>query len=216
MVDEEGIRSAISELVQFLEPQTRPDVRHSAIAYIVGISATNEGCELFQKNNFTLGRALCSLFESTPEDRSPLLSALTNIASADAVCANFMIENSALVDITAKSCRERGNIATFAAKLLSNLSLHFSSKVFERITKVWESFVTDTIALLNESGSGDFVDYMGYVLVNCTAMPRVRRIICEYHLASILPLINQNEKPKRRLIAVDIIRNLCFDDGKQF
>uniref|UniRef100_F1KYV4 Protein HGH1 homolog n=1 Tax=Ascaris suum TaxID=6253 RepID=F1KYV4_ASCSU len=209
----EDHQSAIFELVQFLEPRTRIDVRRSAIAYIIGVSAADEGPQLFKKEDFALGRALCLLFESTPEDRSPLLSALTNIASVDDVCANYIIEKSDVVTICVRSCRDRENIATFAAKLLSNLSLHFASKVFETAVKVWESFVSDIVALLNASDSGDFVDYMGYVLVNCTAMPRVRRLICERHLASILPMVTQNSSPNRRLIAVDIVRNLCFDDG---
>uniref|UniRef100_A0A0M3HSD0 Protein HGH1 homolog n=1 Tax=Ascaris lumbricoides TaxID=6252 RepID=A0A0M3HSD0_ASCLU len=209
----EDHQSAIFELVQFLEPRTRIDVRRSAIAYIIGVSAADEGPQLFKKEDFALGRALCLLFESTPEDRSPLLSALTNIASVDDVCANYIIEKSDVVTICVRSCRDRENIATFAAKLLSNLSLHFASKVFERAVKVWESFVSDIVALLNASDSGDFVDYMGYVLVNCTAMPRVRRLICERHLASILPMVTQNSSPNRRLIAVDIVRNLCFDDA---
>lgn len=44
----EASLSAIPELVQFLNAETSPEIRHSAIAYIVGISATAEGPELFQ------------------------------------------------------------------------------------------------------------------------------------------------------------------------
>lgn len=44
----EDHQSAIFELVQFLEPRTRIDVRRSAIAYIIGVSAADEGPQLFK------------------------------------------------------------------------------------------------------------------------------------------------------------------------
>ncbi|VDK46984.1 unnamed protein product [Anisakis simplex] len=210
--ENQASNSALSELVQFLEPHARTDIRHSAIAYIVGVSATEQGAELFKKDDFALLRAVCSLYESTPSDRSALLSALTNIASSDIVTSNFIIENSRLVTITTESCHKRDDVAAFSAKLLSNLSLHFPSKVFPSIVHIWETFVTDVVALLNENASEDFVDYLGYVLVNSTELRNVRSEICTEHLQSLLPLINQNQQPKRRLIAVNIIRNLCFDD----
>uniref|UniRef100_A0A914RDY4 Uncharacterized protein n=1 Tax=Parascaris equorum TaxID=6256 RepID=A0A914RDY4_PAREQ len=47
-MSEEDNRSPIFELVQFLEPHTRIDVRRSAIAYVIGLSAADEGPQLFK------------------------------------------------------------------------------------------------------------------------------------------------------------------------
>lgn len=69
--------------------------------------------------------------------------------------------------------------------------------------------------MLNAKDSADFADYLGYVLVNCTELPKIRREVCD-HVKNLLPLISLKNRPKRRLIAVDIVRNLCFDDGNSF
>ncbi|VDD89984.1 unnamed protein product [Enterobius vermicularis] len=213
----EASLSAIPELVQFLNAETSPEIRHSAIAYIVGISATAEDEFVptgFAAHNFSLTKSFCALFETVPSDQPALYSGFINITSDDPLTANFVIEHSSVISISTVHCKNQDSLASDAAKLLSNLSLHFSSKVLNIVAKEWPAFLTDTIDLLNAKDSADFADYLGYVLVNCTELPKIRREVCD-HVKNLLPLISLKNRPKRRLIAVDIVRNLCFDDDNK-
>uniref|UniRef100_A0A158R5S0 DUF383 domain-containing protein n=1 Tax=Syphacia muris TaxID=451379 RepID=A0A158R5S0_9BILA len=187
---------AVSELIQFLNHETAPKVRHTALAYVVGVSATTEGLSVFQADTFALTKALCKLFESAPQDQPAIYSALINSTSDGVLIANEVVGNVAVISLSILHCKNSDSLADAAAKLLSNLSLHFSAKV----------------NLLCSNNSGDYVDYLGYILINCTELPSIRHYICDHGVKSLFPLITQSEKPKRRLIAVDIIRNLCFDD----
>lgn len=60
-----------------------------------------------------------------------------------------------------------------------------------------------------------YADYVGYVLRNLTTVDDVRSQVADQETVffDLLPLIQQERWQKRKRIAVDILRNLCFDDG---
>ncbi|KAK0421259.1 hypothetical protein QR680_015142 [Steinernema hermaphroditum] len=205
--------SAASELVQFLTVRTRPDVLQAAVGYLMQASAKDEGVQLFMTEDFKIGRALCQLFVDLGGNRSAVFSILTNVVAGSAEAANFVVNQSELVRRCAEVCdKVDGKETLLAAKLLANLSNHFPGKVYEKLSEIWPLFVENAIDLLLKSDSHEAIDYLGYVLVNFSHIHKVRREICSKYLAKFLPLISQRDRPRRRLIAVDIIRNLSFDD----
>lgn len=205
--------SAASELAQFLTIRTRPDILNAAVEYLMQVSDKNEGVELFLSDDFKIGRALCQLFVDLGGNRGGVFSVLTNVAAQSAEVANFVINQSELVRRCAEVCdKVDGKETLLAAKLLANLSNHFPGKVYEKLSEIWPRFVENAVDLLLKSDSHEAIDFLGYVLVNFSHIHKVRKEICSTYLTKFLPLISQHDKPRRRLIAVDIIRNMSFDD----
>ncbi|TKR67382.1 hypothetical protein L596_023543 [Steinernema carpocapsae] len=205
--------SAASELAQFLSIRTRPDVLQAAVSYLVQISAKDEGVQLFTTEDFKVGRALCQLFVELGGNRSAIFTVLTNIVAGSAEVANFVVNQSELVRRCAEVCdKVDGKECLLAAKLLANLSTHFPGKVYEKLNDIWPRFVENAVDLLLKSDSHEAIDYLGYVLVNFSHISKVRKEICSAYMKKFLPLISQKDKPRRRMIAIDIIRNLSFDD----
>lgn len=69
---------------------------------------------------------------------------------------------------------------------------------------------------LNDSVSCESTNYLGYVLVNLTSIANVRCLLCETFVQQILPLVDYSKRPERCLIAIDILRNMCFENSKSY
>ncbi|KAH7699275.1 Protein Y54H5A.2, partial [Aphelenchoides avenae] len=65
--------------------------------------------------------------------------------------------------------------------------------------------------LLLSSRKESFIEFLGYVLVNLTVLPKCRKFVVDEGVAKLFPLVRQDDHPARKEIAVDIIRNVSFD-----
>uniref|UniRef100_A0A915PXS6 Protein HGH1 homolog n=1 Tax=Setaria digitata TaxID=48799 RepID=A0A915PXS6_9BILA len=201
----------ITELIQFLSPNIPRYLRQQALDYIVGLSASNQFNIIFQMKNFLLGRSLCRLACEDNVDENCVISSLINVSSADVKCAGYIASNSELIQQCIGYCRDDNVPRSLnAAKLLSNLSLHFPDKLYHALIKDWKDATADIITRLNGTSLCEVTDYLGYILVNLTSVAKVRCLLCD-KFRQILRLVDCSERPKRRLIAIDILRNLCFE-----
>ena len=149
----------MSELIGFLTPTTRLDVRRGALEYIVGVSGALDGSagRLFIARDFELGKvcfscfsklfqALSTLCESSAADRSPCLAALTNFASGSPDAAAFIIDSTKIAVIAYHSCRLGAPYATYAARLLANISRHFPDRVYEQLHALDSQFLSTILS----------------------------------------------------------------------
>ncbi|VDP46841.1 unnamed protein product [Heligmosomoides polygyrus] len=128
---------AMAELVGFLEPSTRVDVRRTALDVVISLSGALDGSagRLFMSNGCAMGTAICKLCESTLSDRSHTLTALTNFSSASAEVADFILKKSKCTQLAYDYCRAGAALANVSARLLTNLSRHFPDRVDEQLTR---------------------------------------------------------------------------------
>ncbi|KAM3724226.1 Protein HGH1 [Dirofilaria immitis] len=202
----------IKELVHFLSPNTRRDLRQQVLDYITGLSASNQFGVIFQANDFFLGRSLCRLICEDNTNENDIFPALINATAADVVCAEHIINNIELIQRCIEYCRDDNEQYSLnAAKLLSNLSLRFPDRLYDALMKDWKNIVADIIEKLNDSTSYGNIGYLGYILVNLTSIANIRCILCEKFIRQLLPLVDCNTRSERCLIAIDILRNLCFE-----
>ncbi|KHJ97239.1 hypothetical protein OESDEN_02777 [Oesophagostomum dentatum] len=124
---------AIAELIGFLTPTTRLDVRRKALDYVIAVSGALDGSasRLFLENDCAMGEAVCRLCENTMADRSHTLSALTNFSSGSAEVANHILTRSKCAQLAFDACRSQAPFANFGARLLANLSRHFPDRVLD-------------------------------------------------------------------------------------
>ncbi|MCP9258872.1 hypothetical protein DINM_001866 [Dirofilaria immitis] len=85
------------------------------------------------------------------------------------------------------------------------------SLLYDALMKDWKNIVADIIEKLNDSTSYGNIGYLGYILVNLTSIANIRCILCEKFIRQLLPLVDCNTRSERCLIAIDILRNLCFE-----
>ncbi|KAK6100760.1 hypothetical protein QQG55_1975 [Brugia pahangi] len=202
----------INELIQFLSPNVDRNLRQQALDCVIGLSASDHFDVIFQANDFLLGRSLCRLICEGHIDDTDVLPAIINATATEIVCAKYVTDNTELVQRCTEYCRDcNDQYSLNAAKLLTNLSLHFPDNLYDALIKDWDDFISDTIRRLNDSTSCEAADYLGYVLVNFTSIANVRCLLCEKYVRQILPLVDWNRRPRRCLIATDILRNMCFE-----
>lgn len=66
---------------------------------------------------------------------------------------------------------------------------------------------------LNNQDSSHQADFLGFILVNFTLVASFRQLVCLNHLKYVFSMVHCHRHPRRQLSAVDILRNLCFEDG---
>ncbi|WKX98712.1 hypothetical protein Q1695_013973 [Nippostrongylus brasiliensis] len=207
-------QKAVEELIGFLEPATRLDIRRTALQYVIALSAALDGsaARLFMANDFAMGKAVCKLCESTLSDRSHTLSALTNFSSASAEVASFILTHSKCTQLAYDSAKTEQMLANVSARLLTNLSRHFPDRVHQLLGE-HDPHVLDVLLEMFLTKLDDSTpSLIGYTLVNLSTLSTVRHRLVESKLyQKICPLTTVEDKKE---MAVDILRNLAFEDGK--
>ena len=75
-------------------------------------------------------------------------------------------------------------------------------------------FTCSDLDLLLSNRKESFIEFLGYVLVNLTVLPKCRKLVVDEGVSKLFPLVSQDDSPARKEIAVNIIRNVSFDHGK--
>ncbi|EYC42262.1 hypothetical protein Y032_0537g3109 [Ancylostoma ceylanicum] len=207
---------AKSELIGFLTPTTRLDVRRAALDYVIAVSGALDGSasRLFLEDYCAMGEAVCRLCENTLADRSHTLSALTNFSSGSAEVANYILAQSKCAQLAFDACRSRAPYANFGARLLANLSRHFPDRVGDLLAAHETKALSVLVELFSTPTEDSFSSLIGYTIVNLSTLSSVRHtLVNDKLLASICSLISVEEKKE---IAADILRNLAFEDCEFF
>uniref|UniRef100_A0AAF5DD52 Protein HGH1 homolog n=1 Tax=Strongyloides stercoralis TaxID=6248 RepID=A0AAF5DD52_STRER len=205
----------VTELAQFIDPKARSDLRNLAISHLVGTGTTDGNHEIFISENFKVTKALMNVFEKLKEEREKVLTIFTNLTASSGVIANYLINNSTLPEIAIEYIKSKESLALLSSKLLSNLSRHYPEKIFEKFNTNWDNFLCDIMDMLLKKDLEECTDFLGYILINFSQLESFRKKITTKVLSQLFPLLKQTDKPKRRLMAIDILRNLSFDDSNQ-
>uniref|UniRef100_A0A0K0DLQ9 Protein HGH1 homolog n=1 Tax=Angiostrongylus cantonensis TaxID=6313 RepID=A0A0K0DLQ9_ANGCA len=197
----------IVELVEFLTPQTRSDIRRKALEYVVGYSGTIDEptARLFTNNDYMITEAICKLCETSVSDRSEALCILTNCSSGSVEVADFILSRSRCAQLAFDASRSHERYMDFAAHLLANLSRHFPDKVND----ISHGFAISE--LFSSSPENSFACLIGYTLVNLSTLCSIRYLLVDSKRLSRICSLTVVEKKKE--VAADILRNLAFEDA---
>ncbi|VDM52545.1 unnamed protein product, partial [Angiostrongylus costaricensis] len=192
----------IVELVEFLTPQTRPDIRQRALEHVVGYSGTSYPPSIYSQ-------AICKLCETSVSDRPKALCILTNCSSGSVEVADFILSRSRCAQLAFDASRSRERYMDFAAHLLANLSRHFPDRVNDALVEYEPNYLN--ILLFSSSPENSFACLIGYTLVNLSTLCSVRyQLVDSKRLSRICPL---TVVEKKKEAAADILRNLAFEDA---
>ncbi|XP_003737812.1 protein HGH1 homolog [Galendromus occidentalis] len=203
------------ELFQFLEPSSPVLSKSLAISYVVGLTATDDGLNLFRSNR-SFEEALCRLVREEQNDsiRSKAFEAFVNLSShrdlASAVLADRGDTVRSLVDEAADV--ERANVQR-ACAILSNLA-----QSEENAAKLWLILKADADKLINafcSTSDKDFLqDHIGFLFSNLTVLESARTWFMDREsrrIEKLIPFMTLSTTATRKHGAIGTIRNCTFD-----
>ncbi|KAF8357128.1 hypothetical protein PRIPAC_92123, partial [Pristionchus pacificus] len=221
---EEMAPEVIADLVQFLDPTTRLDVRRQALQIVLGLSFPLDGSaeRAFCSQDFMIGKAICRLCIATASDRLGCLTGICNFASMSKEVVNYILHHQTeVIKIAYTEAFAATECSEYAARLLANCTRVFPGETHLRLLAVDPKCVEKLVERMTESAEGSPSNTLGYSLVNLATVSRVRRELTKRRddhggksmLHKLYPALMQSENGERRRIAADVCRNCTFDDA---
>lgn len=230
----------LQELVQFLHPSQRLDLKAVATMDVLGLTGTTEGKEVI----FKVKEVVRSLFLLT-EDPSESVAkdavlALINLTAEEEDAKLVYAEATQMVCIqiktklflilklfqrfnltskaVAKITDENSPLADPWAMVLSNLTRveHLVGHILTELDKDDKSILSlvKAFSKIDYNKKGCKLNYLGPIFCNLTQTSRGRELVCKskYNLLDrLIPFTNYEESIVRRGGTVGILKNICFD-----
>ncbi|XP_039762891.1 protein HGH1 homolog [Pararge aegeria] len=216
-------KDPFDEILQFLQPDTRLDLKELTLEHLLGISATPTGIEALLKNA-TVVRVIIELTDDDEVCKNALLI-LVNISSYENGASELLKykpnNKTNVVELFIGYVIDpRKSCADAACMILCNLTrVESSLKVcLETFIPHLESLL-QVFAHINYNEKQYKLNYIAPLFSNLSCSPRIRKWFSEPSLKAypfiplkkILPFCNYMESEKRRSGMIRIVRNLSFD-----
>lgn len=208
------MEAALEELTNFLQQETRPQIKQLALKNIAGLTSSDDGLKAIIKNVQLLKILLDSLHDKSVTD------CLINITASEEGSRELLkITPNNIVDLLLKSiANPESENADQCCMILSNLTRtsENADKVIDFIEKSGCNF-DDLIAIFTRNGhnkKGGNLHYLGPVFSNLSQNSRVRKYILDKEkcvIQRLLPFTGFAESVVRRKGVVATLKNCCFD-----
>ncbi|XP_051269926.1 protein HGH1 homolog [Dicentrarchus labrax] len=208
--------SEAAELLSFLTPSTRPDVKNQAIEYILGLSGHRDGCRFLRSKP----DLLAALFALTSDHSVAIVKDCYHILinlSADETLHQVLVADVKVLPVLLKNLLDPEYLfSDQICTILSNLTRH--EKTCKTVLKV----------LLEGVGLAQLVEvfctegynkkaklhYLGPLLSNLTQLPEARNYMVDKDrcvIQRLLPFTQYQASTVRRGGVIGTLRNCCFD-----
>ena len=211
-----------SEIVPFLVPTARVDLRAIAVNYFLGLTGSESGRRYLADNTDHIQLLISIIDDDQADIAKDAFLAIVNLAAESDIACRIMKLSAAekLLDRLLMAALYEGRVEpNVACMALSNLSRSESSAslIAEYITKEHEPNV-DVKRIVEKLCQTDLegVDYLAPFLSNLTQVAYIRKILLDHDkvvFQRILPLISYKKSVTRRGGIVATVRNCCFDTG---
>ncbi|KAM4741014.1 protein HGH1 homolog isoform 1-T3 [Anableps anableps] len=208
--------SEAAELLAFLTPSTRPDVKGKATEYILGLSGSRDGCRfLHSKSNL-----ITALFALTSDPSIAIVKDCYHILinlSADETLHQVLVSEVKVLPLLLKNLQDPEYLfSDQISTILSNLSRHEKTcrTVFQvlqeevGLAKLVEIFCSESY---NKKAK---LHFLGALLSNLTQLPDARSYVMDRDrcvIQRLLPFTHYEASVVRRGGVVGTLRNCCFD-----
>ncbi|XP_075989755.1 protein HGH1 homolog [Anticarsia gemmatalis] len=211
----------LDELVQFLQPEARIDLKHISLDHLVGLSGSEDGINTLLSKEKIIQSILSLTSDKVDEIAKNALLILVNItATAKGVIELLKFKtdegNNIVKLLIGYVLNPEKKDADAACMILSNITRVESE--LETVVDIFEPFLNDILyAFVNTSFNkkGSTLNYIGPVISNLSCCHRIRKWLTEENphipLIKILPFCNYEISNIRRGGAIGTIRNLSFD-----
>ncbi|XP_041633866.1 protein HGH1 homolog [Cheilinus undulatus] len=208
--------SEAAELLSFLSPATRPDIKGQATEYFLGLSAHSDGCRFFRSK----ADLLKALFALTSDPSIAVVKDCYHIfinLSADETLHQVLLAEVNVLPVLLKNLRDPE--CTFSdqiSTILTNLSRH--EKTCKTVFKVLQedTGLAQLVEIFCTEGYNKKakLHYLGPLLSNLTQLPETRNYIMDRDrcvVQRLLPFTQYQASAVRRGGVIGTLRNCCFD-----
>lgn len=211
----------LDEIIQFLKPESRIDLKHISLDHLLGLSGTEDGIKTLLKNE-QLTQHIIELTDDRIEAVSKTALLILVNMTADAQGASELLKyrpntKKNVVELFLGYIMDPKKInADAACMILSNLTRVENSielcldTLLPRLNDLLNVFIN-----INYNQTGSKLHYIAPIFSNLSCSPRVRKWFTEENpfvpLIKLLPFCNYNESTIRRGGAIGTVRNISFD-----
>lgn len=208
--------SEAAELLSFLTPTTRPDVKGQATEYILGLSGHRDGCRFLRSKP----DLIAALFALTSDPSIAIVKDCYRILinlSADETLHQVLVNDVKVLPVLLKNLLDpEYPFSDQISTILSNLTRH--EKTCKTVFKVLQEEV-GLAQVVQVFCHEDFnkkatLHYLGPLLSNLTQLPEARNYMMDKDrcvIQRLLPFTQYQASVVRRGGVIGTLRNCCFD-----
>lgn len=208
--------SEAAELLSFLTPSTRPDVKGHATEYLLGLSGHRDGCRFLHSKP----DLLAALFALTSDPSVAIVKDCYHIfinLSADETLHKVLVTDVQVLPALLKNLMDPDYLfSDQICTILSNLTRH--EKTCKTVFKVLQEDVglAQLVEIFCTEGYNKKakLHYLGPLLSNLTQLPDARNYMLDKDrcvVQRLLPYTQYQASAVRRGGVIGTLRNCCFD-----
>uniref|UniRef100_A0A803TZM7 Protein HGH1 N-terminal domain-containing protein n=1 Tax=Anolis carolinensis TaxID=28377 RepID=A0A803TZM7_ANOCA len=201
------------ELLAFLGPESRPDLRAQAVHCVAGLTVTPEGRRLLTTRPDFVEALLALTADPSTDVAKEAFHALINLAAEP---GTHIILAKGLPDLLDLLLDPGSPLADQACALLSNFSRE-ESAARQLLTALQREKESGLVALVDALGGADpqaGLHYLGPLLSNLSQLPEARKVLLDPSrcvIQKLLPFTQFMASDVRRGGIVGTLRNCCFE-----
>ncbi|CAL8336793.1 unnamed protein product [Merluccius merluccius] len=207
----------VKELLSFLTPQTRPDVKGHATGYLLGLSGNREGLLVLRTNPDLLVAVSSLTCDPSVAIAKDSYHILIN-ASADETLHQVLVNQANVLPGLLKNIQDpEFMFSDQICTVLSNLTRHRPTCLtVAKVLHQQEVSVAQLVDMFCTEGFNKMASlhYLGPLLSNLSQLPDIRTLILEPHrcvVQRLLPYLSYEASATRRGGVIGTLRNCCFD-----
>ncbi|XP_047542970.1 protein HGH1 homolog [Vanessa atalanta] len=213
-------KDPLDEMIQFLKPQARIDLKHIALDHLLGLSGTEDGINVLLKNEKIIQSIIELTNDKVDEINKNALLLLVNV-TANPTGASELIKykpsyKNAIEIFIGYVLDQQKKDADAVCMILSNITRQENI-----VEECLDSFMPQLNDLLNVfvnleyNKKGSKLHYLAPMFSNLSCSPRIRKWLTEENpyvpLLKLIPFCNYEQSVIRRGGAIGTLRNLSFD-----
>ncbi|XP_072532624.1 protein HGH1 homolog isoform X2 [Salminus brasiliensis] len=209
--------SEAKELLSFLRPETRADVKGQATEYILGLTGNRDGCHYLRTKPDFLKALLTLTADPSIAIVKDCYHALINLSADETLHKPLVKETTILPTLFHNLLEPEYMFADRVCTVLTNLSRHEATcKEVFRTLQEQEISLAKIVEILCTEGFNKTASlhYLGPLLSNLTQLPEARQFILDKErcvIQRLLPFTQYEASVTRRGGVVGTLRNCCFD-----
>ena len=217
----------VTKLLDFLLPSSRGDLKGVALEHLLCMSGSEEGCAFIGQRSDLLEAILGLMFDDSAVITKEVQKCMINLTAEEKVvrallgleCSLKLKEVSLLL---LQQCLDPQQTNAMVCSILMNMTrvpecaVFVADLVLETQSLGLASFV-DTLCYLH-ANKGATLTAVSTLLMNLTQVSRVRQGLMAppaHLLLHLLPLISLSSSLASCRGIVGVVRNCCFETGKQ-
>lgn len=207
--------NALDELLDFLKPEARLDLKAIAVDNLLGLSGSEEGAQTLIKNSDIIRSVLSLTSDNSDEIAKSALCLFVNLTATEIAAKElFKLNENCVKTFIGYVLDPQKKNADAACMILSNIT---------RLENELETCVDIILPRLNEilnvfidigyNKKNSNLDYLAPMFSNLSRSPRVREWLTNkdnLSLLKLLPFCNYQQSAIRRGGVIGTIRNLSF------